>query len=122
VEHVTANIASLQAAINHAERSREWIVIVTPTSKNLAVELSRMLVTMLPSDATLSGRTAIFPNGGRLTVAAGSHQLHGDGFRVLFRGFEGELMPTDEIEMHSWSEAAQGTVTIGSQSGGIRVQ
>jgi hypothetical protein len=122
MEELTANIFAIQAAIAEARRSRAWIVVVTPTDEELASTLGRMFVTLLPPDASLGGRTAVLPNGGRVTIVAGSEPLHGDGFRVMFLGFEGKLLPADEIAMHAWREAAKGTVTLGEQPGEVTVR
>jgi len=118
---LTAYIFALQAVVEHAKHFREWIVVVAPTDEEKSSTLSRMLVSVLPPEATLCGRTALFPSGGRVTVVGGSQFLHGDGFRVMFLGFESTSLPADEIAQHAWRKAALGVVSLGDRPGELRV-
>jgi hypothetical protein len=118
---LTVYLSPLTAAIEHARRSGEWIVVVAPTDEQKSVELGRVFVSVLSRDASLCGRTAIFPGGGRVTVVGGSQPLHGTGFRVMFVGFDGKLLPADEIAMHAWRTAAIGHVTLGDRPGELRL-
>jgi len=119
---LTANIFALQAAIEHAGRSRRWVVVVTPSSTELAGSLARVFVTLLPPESRLCGRTALLPAGGRVTVVSGAQPVHGDDFQVMFLGFEGKLLPADEIAMHAWSEAAQKVITLSERPGEVGVR
>lgn len=115
------DLFALQAAIAHAGRTREWIVVVVPTADGVSGRVAQTLVTLLPPEASICGRTALLPGGGRVTVIGGSQPLHGDGFRVMFLGFDGKLMPADEIAVHAWTQAARGVVTLGDHAGELRV-
>jgi hypothetical protein len=114
-------LSSLTAAIEHARRSGEWVVVVAPTDKQKSIELGHVFVSIVPRDASFCGRTAIFPGGGRVTVVGGSQPLHGTGFRVMFVGFDGKLLLADEIAIHAWRTAAIGHVTLGERPGELRV-
>lgn len=116
----TSDLFALQTVISHVRRSGDWIVVVAPTSRNRASELGKLLVGLAPPEAEVGGRTVLFPEGGRVTVVGGSQALHGDDFRVLFLGFDGQLLPADEIAMHAWRSAATEVVTLGSHAGELR--
>ena len=118
---LTTHIFALQTVLDYVRRAREWVVVVAPTDEDKAPALGRMLVSLLPPDAELCGRTAILPGGGRVTVVGASQLVHGDGFRVMFLDFDGKLLPSDEIAIHAWRSAALGVVTLGDRPGELQV-
>jgi len=69
----------------------------------------------------LGGTTLLLPEGGRVSVVGGSHSIAGEGFLVMFLGYDGELTPRDEIAFHSWRQRAIGTLTLSDRSGELRV-
>lgn len=113
MKNLTAHLDVLHRAIERARSSRDWIVVVAPSSEDKMTTLSRIMVGMLPAEATLCGRTALFPGGGRLTMAAAQHSVHGKDFHVMFLGFDDKSLPADEIAQHGWRVAAKSVVTFG---------
>lgn len=120
---------ALRAAVKHVQDTGEWLVIVAPgekegfvsTTPSLASQLLRELAIFLPRGAAMGGRTALFPEGGRLSVVDGAHTLAGTGYRVMFLGYEGKLEPSEEIALHSWRQNAEGAATIGERPGELRI-
>jgi hypothetical protein len=110
------HIRSLQTVIDHVSDVGGWIVVVAPTGSGEYAELLRMMVGLLPPEASMCGRTTLFPNGGKVTVCGATGRPHGEGYRVLFLGFGDSLTPADEIAFHSWRSAAKGVVGLGDNS------
>lgn len=104
-------LLSIQAAIREASRSGRWIVAMAPSSA--VGDLDRVFPMLLPSNAKLCGRTALFQSGGRLTVASPTESMPGKGFHLLFLGFgEETTLPAETIAAHSWSSAAEDTLVL----------
>ena len=120
---------ALRAAVQHVRDTGEWLVIVAPgrdeglvgSGESLASRLLRELAVHIPRGAVMGGRTVIFPEGGRLSVVQGPHNVAGTGYRVMFLGYERTLEPSEEIARHGWRHNAAGTVTVGERLGELRV-
>jgi hypothetical protein len=122
---------ALRAVIQHVRDTGDWIVVVTPGAEDdvgallgtphPSGTLLRVLATHVGPGAVMAGRTALFPEGGRVTVVRGSQEVAGTGYRVMFLGFDGNLVPSDEIALHSWRQNAVGTVGLGERPGELRV-
>jgi len=108
---------ALRAAVQHVRETGEWLVIVAPGTNDFASRMLRELAVHLPRDAVMGGRTALFAEGGRLSVVEGSHAVAGTGYHVMFLGYEGTLRPSDEIALHAWRQSAEGALTIGERPG-----
>jgi len=115
---------ALRAALDHARQTGEWIVVVTPApvpgaSESVAESVLRTLAVHRGADCEMGGRTLLLPEGGRVTVAHGEQMVAGDGFRVMFVGFDGSVRPSDEIALHTWRQAAKGTLGLGERPGEV---
>jgi hypothetical protein len=121
---------ALRAVIRHVRDTGEWVVVVAkgadddavlPSRDDCARELLRVLAAHGAPGSEMAGRTLIFPEGGRVTVARGSHPVAGTGYRVMFLGFEGHLDPSEEIALHTWRQGAEGTIGLGERPGDLRI-
>ena len=101
----------LQKVIKYAQASGEWVAVVCPNTK-VSAECSRYIAAALPPEAKFSGRTAILPGGGRLSICSATEPpFFPDGahFTTSFVGWEGESRAD---AMLRWQEAADKTFKI----------
>lgn len=112
---------ALCAVLDHVRETGEWVVAVVADTGDLSTALQKVLTAIRPADAELGGRTLLLPEGGRLTVTSGSHLVSGEGFQVMFLGYDGRLTPRDEIALHGWRQKATATITLGERAGELRI-
>jgi hypothetical protein len=112
---------ALSALLDHIRETGEWVVVAVADVGGLPVALQKALTAIRPPDAEVGGRTLLLPEGGRLTVTSGSHLVTGEGFQVMFLGYDGHLTPRDEIALHSWRQKADATITLGERAGELRI-
>jgi|GEM_PF-5496913 len=105
--------------IEHARRTREWLVVVAPERSFRG--LLRVLPGIAPAESRVLGCTVLLSDGGRVTLTETSRPVHGDGYRVAFLGVDGAGTPREEIAMHAWREAARGTLSLGDRPGELRI-
>jgi len=117
---VSNHIPVLQAALEHVQKTKDWVVVVTPESKT-EKSVQAALTAIRPSGASMGGRTLLCPGGGRVTVTGGDNGVHGKGFYVMFLGFDSELTPRDQILLHTWRQSASGVVVQGEKPGELKV-
>lgn len=120
VTFVSNHIPVLQAAVEHAQKTKDWIVVVTPGNKT-EKSVQAALTAIRPSNASMGGRTLLCSEGGRVTVTGGDAGVQGDGYYVMFLGFDSELTPRDQIMLHSWRQNASGVVVQGEKPGELKV-
>ena len=118
---VSNHIPVLQAALKHVRATSNWIVVVTPPESKIEQGVQAALTAIRPSDSSMGGRTLLCSGGGRVTVTGGNTGVHGQGFYVMFLGFDSELTPRDQISLHSWRQNARGVVIEGEKPGELRV-
>lgn len=85
----SALIADTKAAVDHAARTREWVVIVCPDGKTLDM-VHRALSGVVPPKSSGAGRTFILPNRGRVSVAEATTEVfipEGTPFTIQFLGW-----------------------------------
>ena len=101
--------------INHVGSTGEWVVLVCP-SNGVASDCARVLAATVPEDSVFSGRTAMFPKKGRISVCAVLEDMFlptGTAFTVAFVGWS----PGDENHgMEKWSQGAQRVLQIEAQA------
>lgn len=120
VSPVSRHIPVLRAVVEHIQSHPDWIVLVTPEDK-VEKAVQAALTAVRPANSSMGGRTLLCPDGGRVTVTVGDGGVHGDGFFVMFLGFDAELSPRDQIALHKWRHEATGTVTRGEQPGELKI-
>lgn len=113
--------SALSALLTHARDAKVWVVVVASEEGGLRDALSKLLVALKPGDSQLSGRTLLLPGGGRLSVLGGTETPQGEGFQVMFMGYDRELMPADEIALHAWRQRATATITMGDRPADLRI-
>lgn len=100
-----------QHLLNHCLRSGDWLLVVVPSSGKAGGVLLTHLLNLI-SPAIPGGRTILLPNGGRITVLSVLDPMKPQPTcRLLFYGFEGSLLPGDEIAVHNWRQRTE-TVTL----------
>ena len=112
---------ALCALLAHVRETGEWVVVVVTDAGDLSTALQKALTAIRPADAEVGGRTLLLPEGGRLTVTSGSHLVSGEGFQVMFLGYDWRLTPRDEIALHGWRQKASATITLGERAGELRI-
>jgi len=116
----TNYIPSFQALIGHASQTKDWVVIVTPENSACAEGFRSYGLGLLPMGTKFTGRTAILPNGSKISVVESPHKFDANGeLSVMFLGFEelSKLKPKDEIAIASWRKKAKRTITLGGKPG-----
>lgn len=116
----TNYIPSFQALIAHANRTKDWVVMVTPANSPCAEGFRSYGLGLLPIGSKFTGRTALLPDGGRISVVETPHKFEGKGeLSVMFLGFEemSKVLPRDEIAIAGWRKKAKHTITLGGKPG-----
>lgn len=101
----------LQKILKYAGDSGEWVVIVCPNAQ-VCGECSRYIAAALDPKAKFSGRTAILPGGGRVSVSSATEPIFLSDphqFTASFVGWEGESRADAMVR---WQEASQKTFKI----------
>jgi len=65
---------AIQQVLKYALESKEWVVIICPDPKTV-MSCSRYVASSLPSHSSFSGRTALLPGGGHLSVVAAQDDI-----------------------------------------------
>jgi len=110
---------SFQALIEHASQSGDWVVLVTPTDSSCAKGFRSYGLGLLPQGTNFTGRTALLPDGGKISLVETNHQLEADGdMSVMFLGFE-EAKPSakQDLVLAAWRKRAARTITLGGKPG-----
>jgi len=113
---------SFQALIEHASESGDWVVLVTPANSSCAQGFRSYGLGLLPQGTNFTGRTAMLPKGGKLTLMEATHEFDGDGdMSVMFLGFEdSKSSPKQDLILAAWRKRATRTITLGSKPGHLR--
>lgn len=61
--------SEVQPILHTVEKLGVWIIIVCPNG-DTALKYAQVVAGGLPSNARFSGRTGVFPNGGKVTVVS----------------------------------------------------
>lgn len=107
---------SLQYLIKYVRASRSWVVAVCPDTDATYPSCRNILAGIVPYDAHFSGRTILFPEGGKLTLI--SHQVECDfpePFEVNFLGW-GKVASKANDVMAKWRSAAQRVISAKGDS------
>ena len=115
-------IPIFQDLIRHAERKKEWIIILTPQDSECAKGFRSFGLGLLPKDSEFSGRTVKFSEGGKLSLAESTHELDtkDKDFSLVVLGFSEKntpLKPKEELALASWRKRARQTITLGDKPG-----
>jgi hypothetical protein len=108
--------------IRYAERTNEWVVILTPENSACAEGFRSFGLGLLPTGTQFTGRTAIFPKGGQVSVAETPHRFDAaDGnFSLMLLGFSDEKVSggaKEELSVAAWRKRAKKTITLGDRPG-----
>ncbi len=114
-------VAALCAAVAHARETEDWVVVVARGGPSGSQGLLQALAAGVPAGTAMGGRTALLPEGGRVTVAAGSEPVEGSGFRVMFLGYGTAADAREELMLHTWRQAAEGVLVADGRPGGLRL-
>jgi hypothetical protein len=116
----TLYLSVLDGALEHARRDGEWVVVVVASAEG-ARTATNVLSTLGGDGDHLCGRTLVLEEGGRVTVVPASSHVHGDEYLVLLVGFEGNLLPSEEIALHAWKSSAKAVLTLDLGLGEMQV-
>jgi hypothetical protein len=110
---------SFQALINHADRTGDWVVLVTPQDSSCAQGFRSYGLGLLPHGTDFTGRTALLPDGGRLSLIEAGHPFETEGdLSVMFLGFEdAKSSAKQDLVLAGWRKRAKHTITLGSKPG-----
>lgn len=112
-------LSMIQTVVRHADNSGDWVVIVT--TNQLERSLQALLTTVRPRTSSFGGQTLLCKGGGRVTVLTTDQKIAGNGYLVLFLGFDSNLTPKDQIAFHQWRQDAIGTLALGEHPGEMKV-
>lgn len=116
------DLAPFQQILAHASRSPGWIVVLTPPDSKIGEELRNCGIGLYPVDTKHVGRTAIFPKGGRLTVAELMHRFNGEEFDLICLGFDTTTLTSKhQIRLHEWFQEARRVISLGEAPGQVIV-
>lgn len=82
----------IQQVFKHVANTKEWIVIVCP-SPEAASGCAQYIASAIPAGTAFSGRTAVFPDQGRISVAIAQEPVfipEGKEFTAAFMGWDGQ--------------------------------
>ena len=66
----TTLVQNMEFAAKYADDTGSWVVIVCPPNSDVQDNCQKAFMGTIRPNSTLSGRTAVFPNGGRLSLTA----------------------------------------------------
>lgn len=110
---------ALSALVRRVRESHEWVVVIVPPG-DAGDPFQRVLTTITPPDGHMGGRTLMLPGGGRVTVTEVLTDVAGDGYLIMFLGFDQALQRSVEIALHYWRNKAVGIVRPGEQAHDLR--
>ena len=108
-------IQNMEFAADYADKTGSWVVIVCPPDSDIETNCRKAFMGTVRPDSTLSGRTAVFPNGGRLSLTACDEDVFipdDHSFSVSFigwsypRGKKARAYKDQMQHMGKWREAA----------------
>jgi len=102
---------SLQYLMKYVRTSGSWVIAVCPDTDTTYPSCINLMAGIVPHDAHFSGRTILFPEGGKLTLV--SHQVDCDfaaPFEVSFLGW-GKVTSKATDVMAKWRSAAQRVIS-----------
>jgi hypothetical protein len=101
-----------QLALTHALGTKGWVVLVCPDEEVLT-EYRAGMIGILPAGSSFSGRTAMLPGGGRLSVTTATTPVFVPEevpFTVLFAGWGTTDKKSSSKRMTQWRERAASTL------------
>ena len=109
---------SLSRLVAYALYQPRWLVIVCPKGSPNFRGFAKVLAGVCPLGSAFSGRTALFPNGSKLSIVESNVPVFvpsSSPFKVIFLGW-GSDESSDKYygDMKKWREAAAGVVSLSS--------
>lgn len=103
-------LIDLHHVVQHVSFSGDQVYVVCPDFPT-TVSCAGMLVPLLPAGVKFSGRTSVFDNGGRITVACAVDWavMPEDDFQVVFVGWTKESKTEG---MQQWQKTATRTLHL----------
>ena len=102
-------IAAICGAIRCAHISTsQWVFVVVPDGSDFYTSYQKVAGGVFPNGSILMGRTAVLPDGSRVTLVPVSESPPRDtpaGFDVLFAGWDDDII-SDNRRMQIWRDAA----------------
>jgi hypothetical protein len=111
----------MEFAANYADETGSWVVIVCPQDSDIQDNCQKAFMGTVRPNSTLSGRTAVFPNGGRLSLTACDEEVFipdDHSFSVSFIGWsypQGKKVTAYKNQMEhmgKWREAASRVLNL----------
>lgn len=103
-----AVVEGIRKATSQVRSPKDWVVVVCPDGSEFLTTVRNCAQGVMPPGSALTGRTAILPGGGRLSIVAVSDDLFvpaGVPFLVVFLGW-GDDIAADNRKMQVWREKA----------------
>jgi len=98
-------IGKIQTAVEQAQEHQSWVIIVCPENSPVLETFQTTASGVFPPGTIRSSRTAILPEGGKITVKDCTHPIPDTGFAVMFLGWE-ENVVSDMSSLKAWREKA----------------
>ena len=113
-----ATSLALSRVSSYALRSLCWVVIVYPTGSPNFEGFAKVFTCVCPLGSTFSGRTALFPNGSRISIVASDIPIFipsSHSFIVMFLGWGADESSSIHYgDMKKWREAATTIISLSS--------
>lgn len=110
--HTTGLLGALLYALRTAEELSKWVVLVCPPGDR-EKECRHHLAGVVPDNVKFSGRTAMVPGGGRVSVVSSAVEPfvpENEPFSVLFLGWDGSTRDPDG--MRRWRLRAKEVLSL----------
>jgi len=92
-------------AVKRAATTGEWVVLVCPDAE-ARKNAGKMLAASVEAPAKFSGRTAVLPSGGRISVASAAEDVFIPDKTPYVVGFAGWTTAHDIKEQRRWQDKA----------------
>lgn len=106
-------VSTIDNACRHVVLASHWVVVVLPDGSDMAQMVQKQGGALFPPGSVFSGRTALLPNGGRVSIVCASDQpfVSSDTpFSVMFVGW-GDDIAANPRNMEPWRARATKVLT-----------
>jgi len=112
-----ATALALSRVVSYALLNLRWIAIIYPTGSPNFEGFAKVFTCVCPLGSAFSGRTALFPNGSKISIVASDIPVFipSNSFTVMFLGWGADESSSIHYgDMKKWREAATTTLSLSS--------